>query len=148
MKHLGLIFLLFSLTLSVSSFGADKLPQTIVIRRDPSGQIYVYKSDLPLPKIQQGNEAQLAQLEFVKLSEVANQVDINNGKPGIAELDNDKPRQSWYVFVGGPYRNYGYFYPSYPITYYAYQYNYVYYPYSTYVWGGSTYYWYVMQYGS
>jgi hypothetical protein len=144
-----ILAVLFSAFLSTYAYSAPqpkaKVPGSILIKRDEKGEIYVYKSSAVLKKIQKGHEDELDQLKFVKLADVASQVDIRNAHSATAELDNDHPRQSWYVYWGYPYYPYyGYYsyYPYYPINYYAYNYSYSYYNYYAYNYSGCNYYWY------
>lgn len=115
------------------------LPQAIIVKRDKDGTISVYKSQTAFAKTDLKNKALLEKLPFVSL-ENAKGLQTENLAASIHELDNDKPRQSWYYWYGGWGYNYyqPYAYYNYPVYYY----NYAYYPYYYYGYNGCSYYYY------
>lgn len=105
-------------------------PETILVKKDQNGNITVYESK---DVLEEGalSGAELEQLQFKKPPTNMNLAKVSQIPTGLEELNQDKPRQSWYYWGWG----WGFYYP-------VYYYNYAYYPTYYYGWGGCSYYWY------
>lgn len=116
-----------------------KLPQTIIIKKDVNGKLSVFKSSERLKKVGAKDVSQLEKLPFESLENTKG-LKVENLSASINELDNDKPRQSWYFWYGG--WGYNYYYPYAYYYYPLYYYSYAYYPYYYYAYNGCSYYYY------
>lgn len=90
---------------------ASGLPQTLVVRKAPNGQIAIYHSSQMLPKGSKLNPSTPFTTDFPRT------MDLRRLSPDAW--------YNWYFYWGYPYYSY---YPS----YYYYGYNYNYYPYYSY----------------
>lgn len=115
------------------------LPQTIIIKKDQDGKLFVYKSSKALGKVDPKNLSQIEKLPFESLKN-AKGLKMENLSASINELDNDTPRQSWYFWYGG--WGYGYYNPYAYYYYPVYYYSYAYHPYYYYGYNGCSYYYY------
>jgi hypothetical protein len=128
-----------------SKIDKKDMPKGILVKTDAQGNVSIYKSMSDLDA--------KAMIESKAFEKFAFETVAKPVKP-IDELNNDKPRQSWYVwynpyiYYNYAYANYGYGYGysygyyNYGYAYPMYYYGYNYYPYYNYAYGGCNYYWY------
>lgn len=130
-------FLLSGAAFAENELDRADLPRTLLIKKDQNGNITIFKSTEVLDRVDKSNAQELEKIAFEKLS-ASDKKNLNLENLGKSdnELDNDSPRQSWYVYWG--YAGYVYSYNYYPVYYYSY----AYYPYYYYPHNGCSYYWY------
>lgn len=121
-----------------------KIPQSILVKKDENGKLFVLESKGLLAQINETDVKDLDKLNFVPIEQTA-KIKTGDVVPSITkldELDQDTPRQSWYVYWN--YNPYPYYYSYYVPIYYYYNYysSYNYYPYYAYNYSGCNYYWY------
>ncbi len=120
-----------------------KIPQSILVKRDENGKLFVLESKSLLDQVDEVNAKTLDNLSFVPLeeSDKVKSEEVLSSLAALDELDQDSPRQSWYHYwYYNPYpRYYNYYIPLYYYNYYV---SYNYYPYYTYNYSGCNYYWY------